>query len=175
MRDDGRTGTIEPQPESWSEKIAGLLEAGRRLAATRSAILREELSVKAGFFGRGLGALFLAAAFAMLALLLFTAWIAALFTKLLGGPVAGILAAFGLYLVIAAVMAMLGVRSLSRVKPGEFPVTKEELRKDWASLKAAAKPPQEPAPEPPEVRAPPSPGSPHAHDDLEARFRAGAE
>lgn len=175
MREAGTPGTIEPQPESWSGKIASLLEAGRRLAATRSAILREELSVKASFFGRGLAALFLAGAFAGLALLLFTAWIAALFTKLLGGPVAGILAAFGLYLVITAVAAMLGIRSLSRVKPGEFPVTKEELRKDWASLKAAAKPPQETAPEPPEVPAPPPPGPPHAHEDFEARFRAGSE
>ena len=173
MRDDGTPGTIEPQPESWSEWIAGLLEAGRRLAATRSAIFREELSVKAGFFGRGLAALFLAAAFAGLALLLFTAWIAALFTKLLGGPVAGILAAFGLYLVIAAAAGILGVKSLSRVKPGEFPVTKEELGKDWASLKAAAKPPQEPAPESPEVPTPPPRGP--VHDDVEARFRVGSE
>lgn len=173
MRDAGTPDTIEPQPESWSEKIAGLLEAGRRLASTRSAIFQEELSVKVGFFGRGVAGLFLAAAFAGLALLLFTAWIAALFTKLLGGPVAGILAAFGLYLVIAAIAGMLGVKSLSRVKPGEFPVTKEELRKDWASLEAAARPLQEPAPESPEVPPRPSPGP--SQNDFEARFRAGSE
>jgi hypothetical protein len=169
MRDAEAPDTIEPQPESWSEKIAGLLATGRRLLATRSAIFKEELSVKAGFFGRGLAALFLAAAFAGLALLLFTAWIAALFTKLLGGPVAGILAAFGLYLVITAIAAILGVKSLSRVQPGEFPVTKEELRKDWAALKTAAKPP----PEPPEIPDPPPPGP--VHDDFEARFRVGSE
>jgi hypothetical protein len=171
MRDVKGSGPAEGPAESWAERITGFLEAGRRLLATRSAIFREELSVKAGFLGRGLAALVLAASFGGLALLLFTAWIAALLTSLLGGPVAGILAAFLLYIVIAGVLGWLGVKALSRVKPAEFPVTGEELRKDWDALRAAASSPP-PPPEPVEVSAPPSAPT---HDDLEARFRAGSE
>lgn len=173
MRDVDETAPAEAEQESWSARITGILESGRRLLATRSAIFREELGAKAGSFGRGIAALLLAAAFGGMALFLFTAWIAALFTKLLGGPIAGILAAFGLYIVIAAVGAMLGVKSLSRVKPMEFPVTGKELRKDWDTLRAAVTPP--PPPAPPEVPEPSHSPAGHSHDDLEARFRAGSE
>jgi hypothetical protein len=162
-------GVHRTDSESWSRRFTDLLESGKKLLSTSAAILGEELGVKAGILGRALGGLFLAAAFGGLALLLFTAWIAALFTKLLGGPVAGILAAFVLYLAVAAAAAVYGVKSLSRVKPFEFPATSGELRKDWAALCASAAP--EPAPgEPPEP-----PASPPAGDDLEARYRAGSE
>jgi putative superfamily III holin-X len=173
MQDQTGRDPMAGEPEGWPQKLVGLFEGGRRLLATRAAIFREELGEKAGLFGRGLAALILAAAFGGLSLLLFTAWIAALFTKLLGGPVAGILAAFGLYILVAGAAAFAGVKTLARVKPTEFPMTRDELRKDWASIRAAACP----EPEPPGDVLEPSPTSPKEpdSDDLEARFRAGAE
>lgn len=166
MRDEASRDPDEAG-ESWSERLRGLFEAGRRLVSTRTAIFGEELGVKAGVLARAFAALSLAAAFAGLALLLFTAWIAALLSRLLGGPVAGILAAFGLYIAVAAVAAILGIKALSRVKPLEFPVTAGELQKDWAALRASA------GPEPPaEILEPPPPA---AGDDLESRFRVGSE
>src|SRR5262249_7762481 len=173
MRGESEGDSMEAEREGWQQRLSGLLEAGRRLLATRAAIFSEELGEKAGLFGRGLAALILAGAFGGLALLLLTAWIAALFTKLLGGPVAGILAAFGLYILVAAAAALLGVKTLSRVKPTEFPATRAELRRDWASLRAAARPEPEPSAEGVEARA----AFPRdlTTDDLEARFRAGSE
>ena len=156
--------------ESWARRLRSLLESGRRLASTRAAIFSEELGVKAGVLARALAALFLAAAFGGLSLLLLTAWIAALFSKLLGGPVAGILAAFALYVAVAAVAGFLGGKALSRVKPLEFPVTGGELRKDMAALRASARP------EPPAGILESPPGAPGpSSDDLEDRFRVGSE
>ncbi len=170
---DGRRGPDEAERETWSRRLHGFLEAGRTLLSTRLAILREELGAKGAFLGRGLIGLLVAAAFAGQALLLFTAWIAILLSALLGSPIWGVLAAFVLYALVAAVAGVLGVKALSRVKPFDFPVTSEEIRKDWSALKAGAKP------------APPAPDAPRGetdlaraqalHDDLEARFRAGSE
>ncbi|HKA35748.1 MAG TPA: phage holin family protein [Thermoanaerobaculia bacterium] len=179
-----RDAAAEADAETLARKVAGLVEAGRRLVSTRASLFGEELEVKAGFLGKGCAGISLAAAFVFLALLLFTAFIAALFTTLLGGPVAGIAAAFGLHVLIAAIVGYVGVRQMSRVKPFEFPVTSEEVRKDVAAIKAAACP--EPPPAPPSERqvvpsAPsaPPPAAPRAStpaaDDFEARFRAGSE
>ena len=172
----------EADADSLARKLAGLLEAGRRLVSTRASLLGEEVQVKAVFLGKGCAGLSLAAAFAFLSLLLFTAFIAALFTSLLGGPVAGIAATLGLHVVIAAIVGYFGVRQMSRVKPFEFPVTSEEVRKDMEAIKAAAFP--EPPPAPPAesqavsvasgVPAPPRAATPSG-DDLEARFREGSE
>ena len=178
------TGPSDAEAESLGRKLSGLLEAGSRLFSTRASLLREELSVKTTLLGKGCAGVSLAVAFVFLALLLFTAFIAALFTSLLGGPVAGIAAAFGLHILIAAAVGWFGVRQLSRVKPTDFPVTKEEIRKDIAALRAAACPP--PPPVPTEGRpVPASAGSPSSTppaarttspaDDFEARFRAGSE
>ena len=187
MEENRRRDTAaDAAAESLARKLAGLLEAGRRLVSTRASLFGEELEVKAGFLGKGCAGLSLAAAFVFLALLLFTAFIAALFTSLLGGPVAGIAAALGLHVFIAAAVGYFGVRQMSRVKPFEFPVTSGEVRKDMAAIKAAAFP-QPPAPPPEENRpvparpaAPPQrmregPGPVPATDDLEARFREGSE
>ena len=170
---DGRIGLDEEERETWSRRLQDFLEAGRRLLSTRLAILREELGAKGELLARGLAGLFVAAAFAGLALLLFTAWIAVLSSSLLGSPVWGVLVAFVLYAAIAAVAGSFGVKALSRVKPFDFPVTSEEIRKDWSVLKSAASP------------EPPAPGaargeteiarSPSVQDDLEERFRAGSE
>jgi hypothetical protein len=174
-------GPGDAEAESLARKLSGLLEAGSRLFSTRASLFGEELSVKTTFLGKGCAGVSLAAAFVFLALLLFTAFIAALFTSLLGGPVAGIAAAFGLHILIAGLVAWFGVRQLSRVKPTEFPVTKEEIRKDIAALRAAASPPPPPeeatavevsqaSPTSPRPAARPTPT-----DDFEARFRAGSE
>jgi len=68
---------------------------------------------------------------------------------------------------------MFGLNTLSRVKPFDFPVTSEEIRKDWSVLKSSARP------EPPAPGAAQGDtelaGSRSLHDDLEARFRAGSE
>ena len=170
---EGRSGPDEAERETWSRRLHGFLEAGKRLLSTRLAILREELGAKGEFLTRGLIGLVVAAAFGGLALLLFTAWIAVLLSSLLGSPVWGVLAAFVLYGAVAAAAGALGVKSLSRVKPFDFPVTSEEIRRDWSALKSSANP------------EPPAPGaasgetavarSQSREDDLEARFRAGSE
>ncbi len=170
---ESKGGPDEEERETWSRRLHDFLEAGRTLLSTRAAILREELGAKGELLARGTIGLVLAAAFAGLALLLFTAWIAVLLSSLLGSPIWGILAAFVLYLVVAGAAGMFGVKALSRVKPFEFPVTSEELRRDWSALTSRGKPnPPPPAAVKGETDLAP-PQSPH--DDLEARFRAGSE
>jgi hypothetical protein len=170
---EGKSGPDRVERETWSRRLHGFLEAGRTLLSTRAAILREELGAKREFLARGLIGLVVAAAFSGLALLLLTAWIAVLLSSLLGSPVLGVLVAFVLYAAVAVTAGMLGVKALSRVKPFDFPVTSEETRKDWSTLKSSAKP------EPPGPGAAQGEtqlaGSQSLHDDLEARFRAGSE
>ena len=139
MQDDAREPD-QAEAESWAQRLRGAFETSRRLLSTRLAIFSEELGVKAGILGRALASLFLAAAFAGMSVFLLTAWIAFVLTRLLGGPILGILATFGLYIAIAGLAAWLGLRALSRVKPLEFPVTKGELVKDWEALRASAIP-----------------------------------
>jgi hypothetical protein len=170
---DGEDESDEAQRETWSRRLRGFLEAARRLLSTRAAILREELGAKGALLARGLIGLFLAAAFAGMALLLLTAWIAVALSSLLGSPVWGVLAAFVLYAAVAAAAGLLGTKALSRVKPFDFPVTSEEIRKDWSALRASVKP--EP-PDPGAEREENELARPHTvRDDLEARFRAGSE
>lgn len=154
----------EKEP-GWKEKAQAAFDAARRLLSTRAAIFREELAEKGASLGRGLAGLFLALVFGWLALLLLTAFIAVLFSRLFDSAVAGLGATLFLYGGVAAAAAILGVKSLSRVRPMEFPVTKVELSKDWSALKESLSPP------------PADPGvSPEAgSEDLEARFRAGSE
>lgn len=169
---EGESESDETQ-ETWSRRLNGFLEAGRRLLATRAAILREELGAKGALLGRGIIGLVVAAAFAGMALLLLTAWIAVALSSLLGSPVWGVLAAFVLYAAVAAAAGIFGTKALSRVKPFDFPVTSEEIRKDWSALRASAKPePPDPGPAREETELA---RSQTLRDDLEARFRAGSE
>ncbi len=174
MEEQSRKGEpVEAPPAGWSERLRRFLEAASRLISTRAAILREEMGAKGEALARGVAGLLLGSAFGCLALLLLTAWIAALLSRLLGGPILGILATFVLYLAAAAAAALYGRKALARVKPFEFPVTAGEIRKDWEAVRSSAKresPP--PSPGQPEV---PAPVEPPAVDDLEARFRAGSE
>jgi len=170
---EGERGPDKVERETWSRRLHGFLEAGRTLLSTRAAILREELGAKGEFLARGTIGLAVAAAFAGLALLLLTAWIAVLLSSLLGSPVWGVLAAFVLYAAVAVTAGMLGIKALSRVKPFDFPVTSEEIRKDWSALKSSAKP-EPPAPGTAQGKTELA-GSQSLHDDLEERFRAGSE
>jgi hypothetical protein len=155
--------------ETWPQRVRAFFESLGSLLSTRAEIFKEELGATGMALGRAAIAFFLAAAFALLALLLLTAGLAALLSQLFGSPVAGILVTFVLFAGVAALAAYLGVRSLSRGN-FKFPVTAEEIRKDWKVFPRSATP--EPSgPERDGVIAPASGTS----DDLEARFRAGSE
>ena len=169
---DGESGSDEAQREAWSVRLQGFLEAGRRLFSTRAAIFREELGAKGAFLARGIAGFAAAAAFAGMALLLFTAWIAVVLSSLLG-PVLGVLAAFVLFAGVAAAAGVFATKALSRVRLFDFPVTSEEIRKDWSALQSSVKP-QPPVPTAERQEAELAPAQ-HPRDDLEERFRAGSE
>ena len=170
---DGEDGSEEAQRETWARRLEGFLETGRRLLSTRAAILGEELGAKRALLTRGIAGLVVAAAFAGMALFLLTAWIAVLLSSLLGSPVWGVLAAFLLFAGVAAAAGLFGKKALSRVKPFDFPVTSEEIRKDWSALWSSAHP-EPPGPGPAEEETELARSQP-LRDDLEARFRAGSE
>lgn len=127
---------LEDRPEpGWKERIAAVRRAAAALLTTRVEIFREELSEKGSLFAKAAIGLALAAVFGVLAFLLLTALVAALFSRLLGGPIAGITAALLLYVLIAAAAAILGSRTLSRVRPFAYPATRDEIRKDLDAVK----------------------------------------
>lgn len=179
-----------PEP-GWKERVASTTRAARALFATRAAIFREELAEKGALFGKAMVGLSIAALFGVLALLLLTALVAALFARLFGGPIAGITAAFVLYLVVAGGAGYFGWRSLSRVRPFEFPVTRDEIGRDLDAVREEPPSPDE-GPASPDAlaaeRASIRPGDDEDDDeeedeeaeaveraDLEERFRAGSE
>jgi uncharacterized membrane protein YqjE len=179
---------LEAVPEpGWRERLASTTRAARALFATRAAIFREELAEKGSLFGKAAVGLSLAAVFGVLALLLATALVAALFARLFGGPIAGITAALVLYLLVAGAAGYRGVKSLSRVRPFEFPVTRDEIRRDLEAVKDEGPSPDE-GPASPDAlaaeRASIAPGDEGGEEDevdmeeagdLEERFRAGSE
>jgi len=161
----------EEQAWGWRDHLADVSAAASRLLATRLAIFREELSVKAVFAAKGFAFVVVAAAMAVATLLMAAALIAAVFAKLLGGWILGILATVVLYGAGAAGAAWAGARAFSRARPFDFPATTEELARDRATLSAAlaqAEPETEVTDEAVPSRAIPA-------DDLEDRFRAGSE
>lgn len=130
---------LEDRPEpGWKERLGAVRRAAAALAATRKEIFREELAEKGSLFAKAAVGLGLAAAFGIFALLLLTALVAALFARLLGGPIAGITAALVLYLVVAGLAGFFGGRSLSRVRPFAFPATRDEIQKDLDAVKKHA-------------------------------------
>ena len=130
---------LEDRPEpSWKERLGAVRRAAAALAATRKEIFREELAEKGSLFAKAAVGLALAAAFAILALFLLTALVAALFARILGGPIAGITAALVLYLAVAGLAGFFGGRSLSRVRPFAFPATRDEIQKDLDAVKKHA-------------------------------------
>jgi uncharacterized membrane protein YqjE len=163
----------------WKDRIAAVRRAARALLATRAEIFREELAEKGSHLGKAAAGLSLAAVFAVLGLLLLTALVAAVLARLLGGPIAGLLAAFVLYMAVAAAAALFGARALARVRLFDFPATRDEIRRDLeavreegssrdegpASAEALAAERASVAPEDRESRV----------SDIEERFRAGSE
>ncbi len=176
-----------PEP-GWWERVGSIRRAARTLITTRVEIFREELAEKKSLLGKGIVGVGLALAFALLSLLLLTALVAAILARLLGGPIAGIAAAFLLYLVVAVVAGLFGVKRLSSVRPLEFPATRDEVQKDLEALRGKVKSQDEAtarsealAAEGGSVR----PGDSEKPEDeevsssgdgnLEERFRAGSE
>jgi hypothetical protein len=173
----------EDLPPGWSERLESIRKAAGALIVTRVAIFREELSEKTSHLARGLAGVSIALAFGSVALLVFTGFLAAVFARLFGGAVWGLLAVFVLYGLIAGGAALFGVQSLRRIRPGDFPVTREELRKDWAAFETARSAPEEPEARdedelPRDDRFGPDavrPGAAARDEDFEARYRAEAE
>ena len=161
----------EEQAWGWREHLADVSAAVSRLLATRLAIFREELSVKAVFAAKGFAFVVVAAAMAVATLLSLAALLTALFAKLFGSWILGILATVILYGAGAGGAAWAGVRALSRVRPFDFPATAEELSRDRATISETL------APREPEAEAADDAGEPRSltADDLEDRFRAGSE
>ena len=158
----------------WREHLADVSAAASRLVSTRLAIFREELTVKTVLAAKGFAFVVVAAAMAVSTLLSLAALIAALFAKLFGSWILGILATVVLYGAGASGAAWAGIRAFSRARPFDFPATADELAQDRVAL-AAALAPAEPEPETEteaEVGTAPSRGIPV---DLEDRFRAGSE
>jgi len=155
----------EQGERGWRDRFAEVTAAGRPLLATRLAILREELGGKAAFAARGLVGAVIAAALGIGALLLLAALLAAVLAGLLKSVVLGILVAVILYAVGAVAAAWFAFRALARVRPTEFPAVAEELARDWHAVAATL------APEPESE----DDGPDEPIDDIEERFRAGAE
>jgi hypothetical protein len=126
-----------PEP-GWKERIGAVRRAAAALATTRAEIFREELSQKGSLLARAAVGLAVAAVLGVLSFLLLTALLAAVLSRALGGPIAGISATLFLYLVAAALAAILGGRNLSRVQPFVFPATRDEIRKDLDAMKEKA-------------------------------------
>jgi uncharacterized membrane protein YqjE len=149
--------------DTFAERLGRARAKAGKLAATRAAIFREELAEKGVHAARAIAGFVIAFFFLALALLVATALIAALFAKLFDSAILGVTATLFLYLLIAAVGAVVGVRAVQKVEPGSFPATAEAIRGDLSALSAAVSPP-------------PAPGSEAGGpEDLESRFRAGSE
>ena len=161
----------EEEERGWRDRLGEVVAAGRTLLATRLAILREELSGKAAFAVRGLVAVAIAAALGVGALLLLAALLAAVLAGLFKSVVLGLLGAVIVYGAGAVVAVRLGWRALTRVRPLEFPAVAEELARDWQAVEASLSP--ESGPEAGRERE--DDGPEESIDDIEERFRAGAE
>jgi uncharacterized membrane protein YqjE len=159
---------MEERQTDLKEQAGKVLRSASALIGTRAALFREELSVKGGFLGRALALLALALGFGLLALLLLTALVAAVLTNLLGSAVAGILSTLVLYVAAGSAAFLVGHRLFARVRPFDFPLTAQELRRDFEALR----PPEQDKADATNP-APPPPARPV--EDLEQLFRAGSE
>lgn len=173
MSTERATPPGEEEEQGLRDRVAAALSALRALGAARLALFREELSQKAAFAGRATVALFFAAALGVGALLLFAAFLTAVFAKLLGSVALGILATLILYAAAGAVAGSYGWRLLKQVEPSDFRATREELSKDWAAVQGSLGLDEdaagfEGADEVDEKRR-------QDVEDLQERFRAGSE
>ncbi len=159
----------EEKERGWRERISEVAEAGESLLATRLAILREELSVKGILLSKGLVAVAAAFALGVGALLLFAALLAAVLAALLKSVAFGIFGALLLYAAGTAVFVRLGWSALARVRPFDYPATREELSRDWEAVREAARC----SGEAPEGEAGQAEEGAESVEDLEERFRSG--
>ena len=167
----------EESQRSWADRIAEVADTWSALAQTRLAIFREEMAVKRAQLVKGAVGVAIAIGLAAGSLLLFAAFVAALLAHLFGSVVWGILGALVVFVVGAVLGGWLGVQALSRVKPFVFPASQDELSKDWRTLRASwsldGSPPGTGPVLPVEGES--KAGREAAVEDLEERFRAGAE
>jgi len=159
----------EDDERSWRERLAEAAAAGRALIATRLEIFQEEAAAKAVFAAKGLAGFVIAASLAFGAILLAAALIAAVLAQLTHSYVIGILLAVVLFGGGAGVAAWLGWKSMSKVKPFEFPAVSAEIARDAAAISEALAPPE------PVEDVGPVPGDDAAVADLEERLRRGTE
>jgi uncharacterized membrane protein YqjE len=171
---------LEDAPDpGWKDRIAAIKRAAQALLATRAEIFREELAEKGSNLGKGAVGLSLAAVFAVLGLLLLTALVAAVLARLFGGPIAGLLAAFVLYMAVATAAAFVGAKALARVRLFDFPATRDEIRRDLESLREEGSA-RDQGPASAEALAAERASVPPEDQesrvsDIEERFRAGSE
>lgn len=158
----------EDEQRSWRERLGEAATAGRALVATRLEIFREEAAAKAVFAAKGLVGFVIAAALAVGAVLLAAALLAAVLAKLTNSVVLGILLAVVLYGAGAAAAGWFGWKSMSKVRPFEFPAASGEIARDVAAISEALAPPESW-----EEAGPPGDGAEVA--DLEERLRRGSE
>jgi uncharacterized membrane protein YqjE len=163
-----------PQDErGWGDRLADVAAQAGELLKTRLEIFREEAAEKAAHAARGAAGMAIAIGLATGAILLFAAFLAAVLAKLLGSVPLGILAAFVLYAAAAGLFGWRASKALAQVKPGEFPATREELRRDAEALQAALSIGGDE--EADEEAAQAVRGGEAEVEDLEARFREGSE
>ena len=172
MRDeDVEVGEMEAR--SWADRLGSAAAQAGDLLKTRLEIFREEAAEKAEHAARGAAGMAVAIGLAACALMLLAALIAALLTKLFGSLILGILGAFVIYAVAAALFGVQAAKSFSRVRPNEFPATRDELLRDAEAIRDALSigVSEEPGPD----GTPPDSRGEAEVEDLEARLRAGAE
>jgi uncharacterized membrane protein YqjE len=166
----------EESQRSWAERIAEVADTWSALAQTRLAILREELAEKQSFFFKGAIAVTIAVGLAAGALLLLAAFLAAVLAQAFSSVALGIFTTLALYAAGAGTAAWIGWKTLSRVRPFRFPAAQEELARDWHAVRASWShdgPPEDGETiRVEEVLARTREAVP---EDLEERFRAGAE
>lgn len=168
MREEPGDFDEAPEP-GWRERLSQLGAAGRKLFETRVSIFREELQEKKALAARAALGFAAALLFGSLALLVATALVAAILSRLLGGPVAGIAATLLLNAAAAGAAAFYGWKRFSRVRPLDFSVTRRELSRDAGALARAAGPEEPRGPDPG-----PGPADRESPEELEARLREGA-
>lgn len=174
MRDEDEDQGVEAaemEARGWADRLGSAAAQASDLLKTRLEIFREEAAEKAEHAARGAAGMAIAIGLAACALMLLAALIAAVLTKLFGSVILGILGAFVIYGVAAALFGMQASKSLARVRPGEFPATRDELLRDAEAIRDALS-----------IRVsedgpggPPDSRGEAEVEDLEARLRAGAE
>lgn len=135
MATDPSDFSEEVREPGWGERFDSVKRAAKALFSTRAEIFKEELAEKGSIFGSAAAGFFLALAFALLALVLATALVAAVLSRVFGGPIAGIGATLVLYLLIAGGAAFFGLSRMRRLRPFEFPATRDELKKDLDAIR----------------------------------------